>query len=133
MATAAAPRATVTIAPGVATSPAVVKVSGVLDVQAEQPVEDAILAMWWRASSLVLDVSELEFCSSSGMSVFVRLARHYASGGGHLALAAPHGVVRRLLTRTNVGDSVAIYESVAGALRQDHVERVDRAWKAASN
>lgn len=65
---------------------------------------------------LLLDMSEVDFCDSSGLSVVIALWNQAQAGGGSLALAAVPDRLSRLLRMTamdtlipvrHVGDSTA--------------------------
>lgn len=76
-------------------------VSGELDL-ASAPQLTAALARHLSSGhcEIVLDLTNLQFCDSSGLSVFVQAHRELRSAGGRLKLhnASPH--LRTLLTAT---------------------------------
>ncbi|HEU0239915.1 MAG TPA: STAS domain-containing protein [Mycobacterium sp.] len=105
-------------------TPAIMKLSGELDLSGERIVENAISAVWWLAGDLILDLSGLEFCSCGGLTVFLRVARRYRNNGGQLSLAAPRGIVRRLIEVAGIDELMPVYATVAGAITHDRGDRI---------
>jgi anti-sigma B factor antagonist len=100
-------------APGVA-------VSGELDIATapalEAALEDAIRD---SAGALVLDVTELEFVDSSGLSVLLRTRALLGREDRALVLVCPEGAVLRVLEVAGVTDLFSPYrtrEAAAAAL-----------------
>jgi anti-sigma B factor antagonist len=54
---------------------------------------------------IVIDMSGVEFCDSTGMNVLLSSLRHVRERGGELELAAPRPAVRKILQVTGL-DSV---------------------------
>jgi anti-anti-sigma factor len=69
------------------------------------------------ADRIVIDLAEVSFCDSGGLSLFVRLHRQAAGRGGFLRLAAAQPTVRRVLEVTNLDRLLALYPTVEQALR----------------
>ncbi|MFE4546509.1 STAS domain-containing protein [Streptomyces sp. NPDC056785] len=61
---------------------------------------------------MILDLTGVTFCDSSGLNSLLRLRRRAQDGGGQLALAAPSRQMMRLLTITGAASVIAIYTSV---------------------
>jgi anti-sigma B factor antagonist len=59
-----------------------------------------------RPDTVVVDVSRLDFCDSSGLNVLIRFNRRAQHEGVRLALRAPSGALRRLLQLTHLDDLV---------------------------
>lgn len=78
-------------------------VSGELDM-ASAPRLSAALSRLQAAGqhNVVLDVSDLQFCDSSGLSVFVQAHRDLRSAGGRLVLRGPSERLRMLLSATRL-------------------------------
>ncbi|MEU4402018.1 STAS domain-containing protein [Micromonospora orduensis] len=55
-------------------------------------------------SRVLLDLSDLTFCDSTGMAVFVRGDNRAAAEGGWLRLTGAHGRVERVLRVTGLAD-----------------------------
>ncbi|MBV8951462.1 MAG: STAS domain-containing protein [Actinobacteria bacterium] len=76
---------------------AVVQLSGELDMAtAPEFVERAepLVGTW---PTIVLDLSRLTFCDSSGLHAFIELRRRCEHAGHRLVLRAPTPAVRRVL------------------------------------
>ncbi len=63
-----------------------------------------------EVTKLVLDVSELEFCDSTGLGTMLGSLRRMREGGGDFAIAGASGTVLRLLEITGL-DSLVQLES----------------------
>ena len=50
------------------------------------------------ASDVVVDLSEVSFCDSSGLKVLVTAQQRHAGAGGSLRLDRPNHLLRRLLS-----------------------------------
>jgi anti-anti-sigma factor len=65
---------------------------------------------------VVLDLSELAFCDSSGLRALVGAVREVEINGGRAALAVPPGgVLERILGLTGLGEFLNVAPSVAAA------------------
>ncbi|MER5960617.1 STAS domain-containing protein [Streptomyces sp. NPDC001893] len=110
----------------------VVEVSGELDVatrnQLGDHLEEVIAAH--TPARVVLDMSQLEFCDASGLSVLV--AAHHAAKDrqGQLRLVCPQRRIRRLLQITELSDVMPVFDTVAQATAtvQDREEEVLQPW-----
>lgn len=65
---------------------------------------------------LILDLSGVTFCDSTGFNALLRLRRRVLEAGGRLALAAPPVQIGRLLTLTGIDTAFAIHGSVDDAV-----------------
>jgi anti-sigma B factor antagonist len=61
-----------------------------------------------RSTGLVIDLADLQFIDSIGLTRFVRLHQRLARHGGHLALRNPKPNVRKVLEVTGLADVIAI-------------------------
>jgi anti-sigma B factor antagonist len=68
---------------------------------------------------IVVDLSDVQFCGSSGISVLVGTYKRVASAGGWLRIAAPPSHVRRVLELTGLHWLIPIYADLAAALPLD--------------
>ncbi|OJF14717.1 STAS domain-containing protein [Couchioplanes caeruleus] len=68
---------------------------------------------------IVIDLSGVEFCDSTGLSAFVIGHRRAAAVGGWLRLAAPGGWLDGLLRTVGLVPALAVYPSVAEALADE--------------
>jgi anti-sigma B factor antagonist len=54
------------------------------------------------AARVVIDMSGVEFCDSTGMNVLLSCLRHVRERGGELELAAPRPAVKKILQVTGL-------------------------------
>jgi anti-sigma B factor antagonist len=66
---------------------------------------------------VVVDMAGLEYIGSAGLGVLVRVLKWTRANGGDLPLAAPQGVVRKVLTVTGLIGVFSVYPSVEEAVR----------------
>ncbi|GGM75954.1 anti-sigma factor antagonist [Thermopolyspora flexuosa] len=96
---------------------AVVAVEGELDLftapHLREEVRDAIKK---DGPTLVLDLSELSFMDSSGLSVLIEAWRLATSEGGCVSLANPQPPVARILRTTGLDRRIKVYPDVASAV-----------------
>jgi anti-anti-sigma factor len=57
---------------------------------------------------VVIDLSRLTFCDSSGPSVFVRLRHHLVDLGGDLSMVGAAGIVARSIAITGLGEHLNV-------------------------
>jgi anti-sigma B factor antagonist len=60
---------------------------------------------------LVINVSELEFCDSTGLGTMLGALRRMREGGGEFSIAGAHGTVLRLLQITGLDSIVPLTDS----------------------
>jgi anti-sigma B factor antagonist len=69
-----------------------------------------------RGDRVMLDLTRLDFCDSSGLRVLLGEAREMRIVGGALTVVAPSGTpVRRLLELTGLLETIAVREDRAAA------------------
>jgi anti-sigma B factor antagonist len=96
---------------------AIVLLSGRLNAVSAPEAKGVLKAMVSAGShDLVLDLGELTFIDSSGLSALVAGYRASAELGGNLKLAAMATQVFQVLTLTHLDRVFEIYESVEAAL-----------------
>jgi anti-sigma B factor antagonist len=94
----------------------VLAVSGELDLATISTLKDVVGAEFVTGGRrVVLDLSELSFCDSTGLGSFVALYRQAEAVGSTLALAAPRKRVADLLQISGINQVVTVYETVASA------------------
>jgi len=83
----------------------VVRVSGEIDIQSS-PILDEHLrdAQGEGTSSIVVDLSEVTFLDSTGLSVLVTALQRGQGAGGGVRLASPRPNVRRVLEVTGLAE-----------------------------
>jgi anti-sigma B factor antagonist len=62
----------------------------------------AVIASAPAAPRVVVDMSGVDFCDSTGMNVLLSCLRQARERGGELELAAPHPAVRKILSVTGL-------------------------------
>jgi anti-sigma B factor antagonist len=67
---------------------------------------------------IVVDLSGVSFCDSTGLSALVLGHRHAARHGGWLRLAAPSDWLRQLLTTVGLTKQLSVHPDVATALAE---------------
>jgi anti-sigma B factor antagonist len=95
----------------------VVTVRGNLDVDSATVLTTALDQVLERpAPMVVIDLSGVEFCDSTGLSAFVVGHNRAASSGGWLRLAAPSEFLANLLDTVGLSKRLAVYPTVPEAL-----------------
>jgi anti-anti-sigma factor len=96
----------------------VLALSGELDL-ANAPViaarVDALRANG-RPARVVVDLSELEFCDSTGLRALIGAATEIRAAGGRLVVSVGDGNVARLLTITGAAEWLEIHPDLDAAL-----------------
>lgn len=64
-------------------------------------------------AQVVVDMSAVEFCDSTGMNVLLAAHRQALERGGDLALAAPRAAVRKILEVTGLGSVFTVHDDLA--------------------
>ena len=95
----------------------VVTVRGSLDIDSATVLNTALDQVLRRpVPRVVVDLSGVEFCDSTGLSAFVVGHNRAAVAGGWLRLAAPSDWMSRLLEMVGLSSRLGIYSGVADAL-----------------
>lgn len=95
----------------------VVAVEGELDLFTAPLLRDEVRdAIQKDGPSLVLDLTELSFMDSSGLSVLIEAWRLATSEGGVVSLAAPQPPVARILRTTGLDRRIKVYPDVDSAI-----------------
>ncbi|MCK5458086.1 MAG: STAS domain-containing protein, partial [Melioribacteraceae bacterium] len=68
-------------------------------------------------NKLVVDMSEVEYCDSSGLSSLLLAFRILQSQEGHIRIAAPQKSVRTLIQISQLDRILPIYDSVEEAVK----------------
>jgi anti-sigma B factor antagonist len=80
----------------------VLRILGELDISTADQLRRAVLPYLAAGGRLVLDLSQVTFCDSTGLAVLVGFHKRLAAGGGGLDLYAPVRRVQHLLTITGL-------------------------------
>ncbi|MFD3550318.1 STAS domain-containing protein [Streptomyces sp. NPDC058655] len=89
----------------------VVRPSGELDVDQAPALRTALLSALAHAggpTEVVVDLSGVEFCDSSGLNVLIRARLVAEESGRGIRLAAPNAQMARLLDVTGVGTTFVV-------------------------
>lgn len=82
---------------------AVVTATGELDLYTAPRLQTALAALLrGQARRVVVDLSGVEFCDSTGMNVLLTAMKRLKEQGGALELAAPRPAVQRILQVTGL-------------------------------
>jgi anti-sigma B factor antagonist len=96
-------------APGVA-------VRGEVDVAAVDALREALeAAIRGSVGAFVIDLCDVDFLDSSGLSVLLRARALLAQDDRALAVICPPGAVRRLFEVVGIADLLALYDTRADA------------------
>ena len=71
-----------------------------------------------KPAQLVVDMSAVEFCDSTGMNVLLAAHRLATERGGGLTLAAPRAPVRKVLEVTGLESVFTIHDDLAAVTGQ---------------
>jgi anti-anti-sigma factor len=84
---------------------------GELDAETLEPLTAAILGQIEPDDERVwLDLQEVAFCGSAGLTLLLRLDRHVQASGGILTLYQPSPAVTRVLEATKLARNFSIWE-----------------------
>jgi anti-sigma B factor antagonist len=71
-----------------------------------------------KSAQIVVDMSAVEFCDSTGMNVLLAAHRLASEKGGDLTLAAPRPPVRKILEVTGLQSVFTIHDDLASVTGQ---------------
>ena len=95
----------------------VVAVGGELDMATAPQLQDEITDQLDRGHTrLVFDLTDVSFCDSTGLSVFVRAKNSCDEAGGVVRLAAPQRGVLRILQVSGLVEVLQTYPTVDEAV-----------------
>lgn len=95
----------------------VVAVGGELDMATAPQLQEQITDLLDKGRNrLVFDLSELSFCDSTGLSVFVRAKNSCDEAGGEVRIAAPQRGVMRILEVSGLVEVLHTYPTVSEAV-----------------
>jgi anti-sigma B factor antagonist len=92
---------------------AVVTVTGELDLYTAPRLQTALAELLRdQIGRIVVDMSGIEFCDSTGMNVLLAAMKRNKERGGTLELAAPRPAVRRILQVTGLDTVFTVVDAV---------------------
>ncbi|MFG2089737.1 MULTISPECIES: STAS domain-containing protein [unclassified Spirillospora] len=96
---------------------AVVRLRGELDIACSDDLHRQLSdARREHGEHLVLDLADLEFMDSGGLSVIVACYKATTAAGGSLTLAAPRPLIRRTLEITGLHRRIPVVATVEDAM-----------------
>jgi anti-anti-sigma factor len=102
------------------TDAAIIEVRGSVDLSSADILERAAAEQATRGrSEILLDLSGVPLCDSTGLTALIRIHRLAATHGGRLLLVAPQPQVRGLLETTNLTRIFDIRDTMADAVAAD--------------
>ncbi|MHA6764061.1 STAS domain-containing protein [Streptacidiphilus sp. PAMC 29251] len=97
---------------------AVVSVRGELDINTATMLHHQLAVQLGQGRRhLVLDLAQVPFMDSSGLTILIRAMKETRNVGGSLSLAAPTPPVRRILDLTGISLTIPLYADVTEALQ----------------
>jgi anti-sigma B factor antagonist len=110
----------VTVARSVDHDAVVVTLHGDLDLNSADLLRDSLTRLFEQAvTKIVVDLGEVAFCDSVGLSAFILGHRRCQATGGYLRLAAATPFLQRLLAVVGLLGPVPLYNTVAAACAGD--------------
>jgi anti-sigma B factor antagonist len=94
---------------------AVISLAGVLNHHTAPAFHEQAAEVAVTCPQLLVDLTGLTFCDSSGLNTLLRLHRRLGTLHGWLALAAPPAQLRRLLAVTGMSTVFRLYADLAEA------------------
>lgn len=96
---------------GAAMATTVLVIAGELDLATIGTLKDAVATRLSPDAHVVLDLSGLTFCDSTGLGGFVALHRQARSTGARLALAAPRKRIADLFALSGIDQVISVFGS----------------------
>jgi anti-sigma B factor antagonist len=93
----------------------VVALAGEIDLYTAPRLQSELAATLRSADPalVVVDMSGVEFCDSTGMNVLLAAHRQACERGGDLSLAAPRVAVRKILEVTGLASVFTVHDDLA--------------------
>lgn len=107
----------VSITPSTVGDVQVFGVAGEIDVHTAPQVDEALAAAAGPGALIVVDLSQVEFIDSTGLSVLVRALARARDEDGALAVVATTERVTKVLRLTGLDAVLAVYETVDAAVQ----------------
>ena len=94
----------------------IVTLAGEIDLYTAPRLQSELLAAMRSADPalVVVDMSGVEFCDSTGMNVLLAAHRQACERGGDLALAAPRAPLRKILEVTGLSSVFTVHDDLSG-------------------
>ncbi|HEY7513314.1 MAG TPA: STAS domain-containing protein [Thermoanaerobaculia bacterium] len=93
-----------------------IRLKGRLDLEGSDAVDLKLTSLAAvKKGSVIVDLAEVEFLSSIGVSVIVRVARALSAKEGRLVLLSPRPNVADVLARTQIDQIIPVFGDFASA------------------
>jgi anti-sigma B factor antagonist len=93
---------------------AVVSVTGDVDLMSAPHLREAMEEALGRSPHLIVDVAEMTFIDSSGLSALVHAHRQAADAGGSMTVRRPSPTLKRLLSITHLETVLVVDDAETG-------------------
>jgi len=87
-----------------------------IDIRNAGELRSALLTAGATSPVVVVDLSDTEFCDSSGLNVLVRALKRAQADGGEVRLVATRPAVLRILGVTGIGSMFRVHANLDEAL-----------------
>ena len=95
----------------------IVKLSGKLDVNLSMSIESELEQLVDSGSNnIILELSGVEYLSSSGIRVLISIMRKIKDNNGRLVLSSITDLIKKILKTVELEDLFEVYENVDEAL-----------------
>lgn len=91
----------------------VLKIAGRIDTITAPVAEAEALERLGAADSLALELADLEYISSAGLRILLRLAKEARRARKGFALACVHGLVKEVLEESGMDELFTVVETTA--------------------
>jgi anti-sigma B factor antagonist len=95
-------------APAQPASPLIFRLTGTLDLTSVDRLRAVVGPACGGGDEVLLDLSAVDFCDSTGLGTLVWLHRQATGAGGRLLLAAPRRPVREILKISGVDRAIPV-------------------------
>lgn len=89
----------------------ILDVKGEVDIYSGEEMRKRIDELMPSLKHLLLNISEIDYIDSFGLSLLISLKKKMSKEGRSFALCCPQSYVRRILNLTKLYDYLAVYES----------------------
>ena len=94
----------------------IVDVLGSLDTRTSGTASEKLAKIAQTSSKLLLNLQDLEFISSAGLRIMLRLAKQLRESNGTLKVCGPKGIVLEIMDISGFDGLVDVYDSEQEAL-----------------
>ena len=102
-----------TISTSSSDSVTVVLVGGLLDMSTADTLESTVLELFRPENFVIIDLSGLSICDSTGLGALVRLHRRSLVAGSRIAVRGPRQHIADMLTMTGISKVIEVLPAEA--------------------